>query len=138
MSRLFYLRIPENFVSYFPNSRPFIYHSSVWRNFDLLHNSLWITFPTQSWLILYSSASLLPRFIASLSLSLYLSINQYIYIYIYIERERERERERESCHLQFRWSSVRLYTRDSRSWDRNPADFYAICRFYGTATRNLA
>ena len=31
-----------------------IYHLVVWWNFSLLHNSLWITFPTQSCLIKYS------------------------------------------------------------------------------------
>ena len=29
----------------------YIYHLSVWSNFNLLHNSQWITFPTQSCLL---------------------------------------------------------------------------------------
>ena len=37
-----------------------IYHSLIWSNSNLLHNYLWITFPTQSWLLLSSfCASLL-------------------------------------------------------------------------------
>ena len=31
-----------------------IYHLSRWLNFGLLHNSQWITFPIQSYLLLYS------------------------------------------------------------------------------------
>ena len=31
-----------------------LYHLSVWSNFNFLHNSQWITFPTQSCLVLYS------------------------------------------------------------------------------------
>ena len=31
-----------------------IYHSFVWSNFNFLHNSQWITFPTESCLVLYS------------------------------------------------------------------------------------
>ena len=32
----------------------FIYHLFVWPNFSFLHNSQWITLPTQSCLVLYS------------------------------------------------------------------------------------
>ena len=31
----------------------YIHHLVIWYNFNLLHNSKWITFPTQSYLILY-------------------------------------------------------------------------------------
>ena len=31
-----------------------IYHSFIWSNSNFLHNSLWITFPTQSYLVLYT------------------------------------------------------------------------------------
>ena len=36
------------------NSSLCIYHSSSWLNFNLLYNSYWITFPTQSCLLLNS------------------------------------------------------------------------------------
>ena len=36
------------------DSRLCIYHLFVWSNFNFLHNSQWITFPTQSCLVLYS------------------------------------------------------------------------------------
>ena len=36
------------------NSGLCYYHLVVWSNFNLLHNSQWITFPTQSSLVLYS------------------------------------------------------------------------------------
>ena len=46
------------------HSELYIYHLFVWSNFDFLHNSQWITFPTQSCLALYSfSANLLHLFI---------------------------------------------------------------------------
>ena len=32
-----------------------IYHSAVWSNFNSLHDSQWITFPTQSYLIYFSA-----------------------------------------------------------------------------------
>ena len=47
-----------------------IYHLVVWSNFNLLHNSQWITFPTQSYLLLYSFfASLLHLLIMWLIIS---------------------------------------------------------------------
>ena len=36
------------------NSELYIYHLFIWWNCSFLHNSLWITFPTQSYLVLYS------------------------------------------------------------------------------------
>ena len=50
-----------------------IYYLVVWLNFNFLHNSQWITFPTQSCLVLYSFCagllhSLMWVFVSSLSL----------------------------------------------------------------------
>ena len=47
-----------------------IYHLFIWSNFKFLHNSQWITSPTQSCLVFYSfSASLLHSLIMSLIVS---------------------------------------------------------------------
>ena len=40
-----------------------IYHLSAWPNLNLLNNSLWITFPTQSCLVLYSFCSSLQHLV---------------------------------------------------------------------------
>ena len=49
-------KIPENFMHLISrtDSGLCIYHLFVWSNFNFLHNSRWITFPTQSCLVLYS------------------------------------------------------------------------------------
>ena len=39
---------------YRTDSSLYIYHLVVWQNFNVLHNSQWTTFPTQSCLLLYS------------------------------------------------------------------------------------
>ena len=52
------------------NSDLWIYHLSTWSNFNLLHNSQWITFPTQQCLTMYSFCSrLLYSFIIWLTIS---------------------------------------------------------------------
>ena len=66
-----------------------IYHLFAWSNPIFLHNSQWITLPTQSCLALYSFCANLPHLLICdwafllllLSLSFYII---YIYIYIYI------------------------------------------------------
>ena len=61
-----YLKIPENFIGLISrmDSSLCMYHLSSWSNFNLLHNLQWITFPTQSYLILYPfCASLLNSFL---------------------------------------------------------------------------
>ena len=58
------LKIPENFIYLI------LRNMVVWSNFNFLHNSQWITFPTQSCLVLYSFwASLLPSLIMGLMVS---------------------------------------------------------------------
>ena len=51
-----YLKIPKKVVITFSrtDSELCIYHLFVLSNFNFLHNFLWITFPTQSCIVLYS------------------------------------------------------------------------------------
>ena len=61
-----YLKIPENIYVSFSRTdlRLCLYHLFVWSNLNFLHNSRWITLPTQSCLVLYSfSTDLLHLFI---------------------------------------------------------------------------
>ena len=62
-------------MSHSPGQMSCLYHLFVWSNLDFLHNSQWITLPTQSFLVLYSfRASLLHSLIMCmivLCLSLY-------------------------------------------------------------------
>ena len=48
--------IPENFMHplYRVDSDPCLYYLLAYSNFNFLHNSQWITFPTQSYLLLFS------------------------------------------------------------------------------------
>ena len=56
-----------------------IYHLFVWSNFNFLHNSQWITFPTKLCLILYYfCANLLHLLIMSLNISSLLPHNLYL------------------------------------------------------------
>ena len=56
-----------------------LYNLSAWSNFKLLHNSQWITFPTQSCLVLYSfCASLLHSLIMWLVVSSLLAENLHL------------------------------------------------------------
>ena len=58
------------------------YHLFVWLNSNFLHNSQWITLPTQSYLVLYFfCASLLHSFIMWLTVS---SISPLIYIWCFV------------------------------------------------------
>ena len=57
-----YLKIPHNFMSLIFKDRFWLVHIAfgIWSDFNLLHKSQWITFPTQQCLVLYCfSASLL-------------------------------------------------------------------------------
>ena len=51
----FYLKIPEEFLRLIFQDRCWlcIYRFFVWSNFNFLHNSQWVTLPTQSCLALY-------------------------------------------------------------------------------------
>ncbi len=52
------------------DSELYIYHLFVWSNFNFLHNSHWITFPIQLFLVLYSfSANMLHSLIMGLIVS---------------------------------------------------------------------
>ena len=56
-----------------------IYHLVVWSNTNFLHNSQWITFPTQSWRVLYSFwVSLLHLLIMGLTVSFLSSHNLHL------------------------------------------------------------
>ena len=66
------------------NSDLWIYHLVIWSSFNFLHNSQWITFLTQSCLVLYSfSVNLLHSFIMwSIVLSLLLNKLQFLFYYV--------------------------------------------------------
>ena len=60
-----------------------IYRLFVWSNLNSLHISLWITFLTQSYLVLYSCANMLHSLIMWLRFRLYHHITYIFYIYLF-------------------------------------------------------
>ena len=82
------------------DSRWCIYYLFAWSNFNFLHNSQWITFPIQAYLVLYLLYNSPLRFIV-LVVSCFLPEDSrkggtYMRKRIEAQRERERERERET------------------------------------------